>query len=77
MGLFSKAFWMDAAERAVSTAAQSVVAVIGVDVVSPNALDLDYKVLAGVAAGGALLSLVKALAKLGAASRLKSGGDVE
>lgn len=73
MSMFTKVFWKDAAERSVSTAAQSVLAVIGVDVLSPNAFDLDYKVLAGVAAGGALLSLVKALAKLGAAT--KAGGE--
>lgn len=60
--MWTGAFWKDAAERAVSTAAQSVLAVVGVDVLAPNAFDLDYKILLGIAAGGALLSLLKALA---------------
>jgi hypothetical protein len=64
--LFTRAFWADTAERVVSTAAQAVVAVIGADQVFPNAFTLDYKVLAGVAAGGALGALVKVFAKLGA-----------
>lgn len=84
--LFTKAFWADTTERAVSTAAQAVVAVVGVDQVIPNAFTLDYKVLAGVAAGGALAALVKSLAKLGATAQVptppaetakRSGGDVE
>lgn len=63
--LFTKAFWADTSERVVSTAAQAVAATWGTAVVFPNAFDLDYQVLAGVAAGGALAALVKALAKLG------------
>ena len=62
--LFTKDFWADTLERTVSTAAQAVVAVVGADQLAPSAFDLDYKVLAGVAAGGALAALVKALAKL-------------
>jgi hypothetical protein len=61
--IFTKAFWMDAADRVISTAAQSVGAVIAVDQVVPNAFSLDYKTLGGVAAGGALLALVKLLGK--------------
>ena len=57
----------------------------GADVVFPNAFTLDYKVLAGVAAGGALAALVKQLAKLGLTAQVpveseterRSGGDVE
>jgi hypothetical protein len=41
--------------------AQSVLAVVGVDIVAPNAFALDYKVLAGVAASGVVLPLAKAL----------------
>lgn len=83
--LFTGDYWKDTAERVLSTAAQSVVAVIGVDQVLPNAFSLDYKVLAGVAAGGALAALLKSWAKLGATAQVpdgpvvaaKSGGDVE
>jgi hypothetical protein len=64
--VLTKEFWADTLERTLSTAAQSVVAVVGVDQVMPSAFALDYKALAGVAAGGALLALVKAFAKLGA-----------
>ena len=61
--IFTKAFWMDATDRVVSTAAQSVLAVVAVDQVVPNAFALDYKTLAGVAGGGALLALLKLLGK--------------
>lgn len=61
--IFTKAFWLDATDRVISTAAQSVLAVVGVDQVAPNAFALDYKTLGGVAAGGALLALVKLLGK--------------
>lgn len=75
--MFNKSFWKDALERSVATAAQSVVAVIGVDAVS--ALDLDYKKLAGIAAGGALLSLLKAvsLSDRHTTQAENSGGDIE
>lgn len=85
--LFTRAFWADTAERTVATAAQAVAATWGADQVFPNALNLDYKVLAGVAAGGALAALVKQLAKLGLSAQVvdpaqveplkKSGGDIE
>lgn len=64
--LLTKAFWADTLERTLSTAAQAVVAVVGADQVFPNAFTLDWKVLAGVAAGGAVGALVKVFAKLGA-----------
>lgn len=67
--LFTKAFWADTAERVVSTAAQSVLAVYAADQVFPSAFTLDYKVLAGVAAGGALGALLKVFAKLGATAQ--------
>jgi len=89
--LITKAFWADTAERVVSTAAQAVVAVYGVDQVFPSVFDLDAKAVAGVAAGGAAAALVKALAKLGVTAQTprpptdeeirayiaRSGGDVE
>jgi hypothetical protein len=58
--MFTKKFWRDAAERAISTAAEAVIGVIIADQV--NVLTLDWQNLGGFAAGGALLSLLKALA---------------
>ena len=62
--LFTKLFWADAFERAVSTAAQSVLLVYGLseDVFSVIDFDADLKTLAVAAVGGFLLSIVKALA---------------
>lgn len=83
--LLTKAFWADTLERTVATTAQAVAATWGADVVFPNAFTLDYKVLAGVAAGGAIAALVKQLAKVGITAQVpaapaplkRSGGDVE
>jgi hypothetical protein len=58
--MFTTKFWRDAAERAASTAAQSALLVVGADQL--NVLVLDWQNLAGFAAGGAFLSLLKALA---------------
>lgn len=58
--MLTRLFWRDAAERALSTAAQSALLVIGAD--QFNALTLDWQNLAGFAAGGAVLSLLKSLA---------------
>jgi len=63
--ILTKAFWADTLERTVATAAQAVAATWGADVLYPDAFSLNYKVLAGVAAGGALAALVKQVAKLG------------
>lgn len=70
--LLTKAFWADTLERVISTAAQSTLAVVAADQVFPNAFTLDYKVLAGVAAGGALGALLKVLAKLGATAPVQT-----
>ena len=67
MTLLTKRFWVDAAERSAATAAQSVLAAIGVDQVS--ALELDYKQLAGIALGSALLAIMKAVALSSRTSR--------
>lgn len=84
--ILTKAFWADTLERTVATAAQAVAATWGADLAFPNAFTLDYKVLAGVAVGGALAALVKQLAKLGLTAQVpdapvvaakRSGGDIE
>ncbi len=58
--MLSKKFWRDAAERALSTAAQSALLVLGAGQV--NAMSADWEHVAGFAAGGAVLSLLKAIA---------------
>lgn len=63
--MFSKKFWADLAERALASAAGAVVAVLGADQAAPNAFALDYKLLGGIAAGAAGVSVLKALVKLG------------
>lgn len=59
--MFTKKFWRATAERAVSTAAQSALLVIGAEQV--NAISgVEWTTVAGFAAGGAALSILKALA---------------
>jgi hypothetical protein len=59
--MFSKAFWRATAERAISTGAQSALLIIGADQV--NVIDgVDWLTVGGFAAGGAALTVLKALA---------------
>lgn len=57
--MFTRRFWRDAAERALSTAAQSALLALGADHL--DALQADWATVAGFAAGGAVLSLLKAM----------------
>lgn len=57
--MFTTAFWKDAAERAIATAAQSAIAVLGVD--GFDLLEVGTSGVLSVAAGGALLSVLKSL----------------
>lgn len=59
MSIFTLAFWIAASERAVKTAAQSALLVVGADQV--NALTLDWANLGGFAAGGLVLSVLTSL----------------
>jgi hypothetical protein len=62
--MFSVTWWRDATERAVKTAVQ---ALLGVWVLGDqvfNVFDVDWKLAAGAAAGGALLSYATSLASL-------------
>lgn len=59
--IWTLAFWKATAERAVATAAQSALAVVFVDHLA-SAFDMDWQNVAGVAAGGAVLAVLKALA---------------
>lgn len=59
---FTRRAWLvDTTERAVSTAAQSALAVIGTEVL--GLLDVDLVAVASVAALGAVGAVLKALAK--------------
>ena len=60
--MWNREFWRRAFERAVKTAAQSAVLVLGAGKV--NALVVDWQLVAGMSLGGAVLSLVTSLASL-------------
>lgn len=59
--MFTVLFWKDAGERAISTAAQVLVALWGADTLF-NILTIDVGDALGIAAGAAGLSLLKSLA---------------
>jgi hypothetical protein len=58
--MFTRQFWLDTTERAIKTAAQTVLVTIGA--VQFNAFTADWQTLAGMAAGGAFLSVATSLA---------------
>ena len=65
--LWTKRFWQAVAERAVKTAAQSAVLVIGAD--QFNVIHVDWLEVAGFAGGGAVLSVLTSVAS----ARLSDG----
>ncbi|WP_026923285.1 holin [Glycomyces arizonensis] len=62
--MFTKRFWKKATERAGKSAAQAVIGAVALDGVV-NAFTLDWKLAAGVALGGALLSYLTSMATAG------------
>ena len=58
--MWTRAFWADAAERATKTAAQAALLTIGADRL--DALAADWRLIAGMAAGGGILSILTSLA---------------
>lgn len=58
--MFTLAFWKATAERAISTGAQSALLILGADQI--NVVSVDWPIVAGFAAGGAALTILKALA---------------
>lgn len=60
MSMFTSSFWKGTAERAVSTAAQSAILVLGANEI--NAIDADWGTVGGFAAGGFALTVLKCLA---------------
>lgn len=59
--LFTVAFWRDATERAIKTAAQSAILGLGLGE-GLNLFDVDPMLMLGFAGGGALLSLLTSIA---------------
>lgn len=59
--LFTRAFWADAAERAIKTAAQVAILAIGQGV-TVDLFSADWRNVAGLALGGAVLSLLTSIA---------------
>lgn len=64
--LFTRAFWFDAGERAIKTAAQAALLVLGQDMLGFDVFLADWLNLAGFAAGGAVLSILTSVASAGA-----------
>jgi len=60
--MFTLAFWKAATERAVKTAAQTLLAVYLVGDVAFNAFEADWGNMAGIAAGAVFLSYLTSLA---------------
>lgn len=60
MSIFTRAFWTAAVERAVKTAAQSAILVLGADQV--NVITVEWAEVAGFAGGGFALSVLTSLA---------------
>lgn len=60
-----RSYYTDIVDRAVRTAAQAAVLSIGVDTAQTNALSVDFMLMAGMAAGGALLSVLTTLGQRG------------
>jgi hypothetical protein len=62
--MFTVTFWKQAAERAIKSAAQALLG-LWVGAQAFNAWDADWKKAAGVALGGAILSVLTSLASAG------------
>lgn len=58
--MFTTVFWKDAVERAVKTAAQIAVTVLGADAV--NVLSVDWETVLGLSGGAALVSVLTSVA---------------
>lgn len=60
-----KDYYTDLVDRAVKSAAQAAVLSVGVESAAADALAFDWKLMAGMAAGGAVLSLLTNLGQRG------------
>lgn len=59
--MFSKSFWLGAAERAVKTAAQVLLVTFFAADQAANAWEMDWADMGGVALAGALLSILTSI----------------
>lgn len=73
--IWSGAFWKATTERAVATAAQAGLAYLGMGVI--NVLEVEWAAFGGIAAGGALASVLKSLGVNAVTRSGPSVGDVE
>ncbi len=72
--LFTKAFWVDAADRAIKTAAQFVLGGLGLGEWT-NAFSVDWELGIGFAVSGLVLSLLTSVASAGVGQvRSRNGG---
>lgn len=62
--MFTRRFWAQAAERAAKSAAQALLGLWALDA-GFNALDADYLMAGGVAAGAAILSVLTSVVTAG------------
>lgn len=60
-----KDYYTELVDRAVKSAAQAAVLSVGVESAAADALAFDWKLMAGMAAGGAVLSLLTNLGQRG------------
>lgn len=58
-------YYTDMVDRAARTAAQAAVLSVGVETAQTNAFAVDFTLMAGMAAGGALLSVLTTLGARG------------
>lgn len=64
-----KDYYTDLVDRAAKTAAQAAVLSIGVESTQVNAFAIDWSLMAGMAAGGAVLSALTTLGQRGVLGR--------
>ena len=72
MSIWTAQFWKATTERAIATAAQSAIAALGTDLI--GVLDMDATAVLSLAAGGAILSVLKSVAATAATGGPSMGG---